>query len=87
VRPGLAVLRALAPKRLPRWLRAVGAQGATLNWAVASPAAVGACHASGAAVYVWTVNDAALANTLVESGIDGIITDDPRILAARSQPS
>jgi glycerophosphoryl diester phosphodiesterase len=87
VRPGLAVLRALAPKRLPRWLRAVGAQAATLNWAVASPAAVAACHASGAAVYVWTVNDAALANTLVESGIDGIITDDPRILAARSQPS
>lgn len=83
VRPGLAVLRALAPRRLPRWLRAAGAQAATLNWAVVSPAAVAACHASGAAVYVWTVNDPALAISLVESGIDGIITDDPRILAAR----
>ena len=83
VRPGLALLRALAPRRLPRWLRAAGAQAATLNCAVTSPAAVAACHASGAAVYVWTVNDPALAISLVESGIDGIITDDPRILAAR----
>jgi glycerophosphoryl diester phosphodiesterase len=80
VRPALAVLRALAPLRLPGWLRAAAAQAATLNAAVASPAAVAACHASGAAVYVWTVNDAALATTLVASGIDGIITDDPRIL-------
>jgi glycerophosphoryl diester phosphodiesterase len=87
VRPGLAVLRALAPRRLPRLLRAVRAQAATLNWAVASPAAVAACHASGAAVFVWTVNDAVLATTLVESGIDGIITDDPRILAPQVNAS
>jgi len=84
VRPTLAVLRALAPRRLPRWLRIAGAQAATLNWAVVSPAAVAACHRRGAAVYAWTVNEPALANTLVESGIDGIITDDPRILAPRS---
>jgi glycerophosphoryl diester phosphodiesterase len=81
VRPGLAALRAVLPRRLPRWLRAVDAHAATLNWAVVTPAAVAACHASGAAVYVWTVNERALANTLVETGIDGIITDDPRILA------
>jgi glycerophosphoryl diester phosphodiesterase len=81
VRPGLAALRAVLPRRLPRWLRAVEASAATLNWAVVTPAAVVACHASGAAVYVWTVNERALANTLVATGIDGIITDDPRILA------
>ena len=79
VRPGLAVLRALLPRRLPAWLRAAGASAATLNWAVVTPAAVEACHRAGAAVYVWTVNDAALANVLAESSIDGIITDDPRI--------
>jgi glycerophosphoryl diester phosphodiesterase len=81
VRPGLAVLRAVLPRRLPRWLRASDARFATLNWAVVTPAAVAACHAAGAGVYVWTVNERALASTLVESGIDGIITDDPRILA------
>ena len=77
VRAGLAVLRAALPRRLPRWLRSVEASAATLNAAVVSPAAIAACHGLGAAVYVWTVNDPELARTLVESGIDAIITDDP----------
>jgi glycerophosphoryl diester phosphodiesterase len=81
VRMGLAALRALLPRRLPGWLRAVDARAATLNWTVVTPAAVAACHDVGAAVYVWTVNEPALAKTLVESNIDGIIGDDPRILA------
>ncbi len=66
------------PRRLPRLLRAAGASAATLNWAVVTPAAIEVCHRLGVAVYVWTVNEPALATTLVESGIDGIITDDPR---------
>jgi len=81
VRLALAAMRALLPRRLPRWLRAVEASAATLNWAVASPAAVSVCHELGAAVYVWTVNDRARVKTLLESGIDGIITDDPGIFA------
>jgi glycerophosphoryl diester phosphodiesterase len=81
VRSGLAVLRARLPRRLPGWLERAGAQAATLNWAVVTPDAVAACHAVGAAVYVWTVNEPVLATTLVASGIDGIIMDDPRILA------
>ena len=87
VRPGLAALRSVLPWRLPRWLRAAGASAATLNWSVVSPAVVSACHRAGAAVYVWTVNEPALANTLVETGIDGIITDDPRILGRDSSRS
>lgn len=81
VRPALAVMRARLPHRLPGWLRAAGARAATLNWSVVTPAAVAACHELGVAVYVWTVNDRALADTLVAAGADGIITDDPRILA------
>jgi glycerophosphoryl diester phosphodiesterase len=81
VRSGLAVLRVALPRRLPRWLGSVGANAATLNWTVVTPAAIAACHRLGAAVYVWTVNDRAVARTLVESGIDGIITDDPGIVA------
>ena len=79
VRPGLAALRRALPRRLPRWLRAAEAQAATLNHAVVSRAAVEVCHGLGVAVYVWTVNEPALARTLAESDIDGIITDDPRI--------
>ena len=85
VRAGLAVMRAALPRRLPSRLRSVGASAATLNWAVVSPAAISVCHGLGAAVYVWTVNDPALAKTLVESGIDGIITDDPGIFAGETQ--
>jgi glycerophosphoryl diester phosphodiesterase len=80
VRAGLASLRAVLPYRLPRWLTAVDARAATLNWAVVTPAAIDACHRLGVAVYVWTVNEPEHARTLVESGVDGIITDDPRIL-------
>lgn len=82
--PGLAVLRALLPRRLPRWLRASGASAATLNAGVVSPAAVDVCHRLGVAVYVWTVNEPALARTLAGMGLDGIISDDPRIFTPGS---
>lgn len=79
VGPGLAAMRWALPRRLPRWLRAAGATGATLNWGVVTPRVIEICHDLGVAVLVWTVNDAGLAETLFESGIDAIITDDPRI--------
>jgi glycerophosphoryl diester phosphodiesterase len=80
LRPTLAVLRTLLPARLPRWLHASGALAATLNAAVVSPRAIEVCHRLDVAVYAWTVDEAALATSLVETGIDGIITNDPRIL-------
>jgi glycerophosphoryl diester phosphodiesterase len=85
LRPSLACLRALLPVRLPRLLGSVGARAATLNVAVVSPQAIRVCHRLGVAVFVWTVNERALARTLVESGVDGIITDDPRLVRPRLQ--
>lgn len=79
VRPTLAGLQRLLPPRLPRWLRRVGASAATLNWTVVSAAAIRRCHALGVAVFVWTVDDPALADRLTRLGADGIITNDPRI--------
>lgn len=87
VRTGLAALSLLLPRRLPPWLRAVEASAATLNWTVVTPAVVSACHAVGAAVYAWTVNEPEVVRALVETGIDGIITDDPRILASSALES
>ena len=78
VPPGRTAIRLLLPRRLPKWLDAVDATAVTLHWAVVTPAVVAACHGRGAAVYVWTVNDPRLARTLVETGADAIITDDPR---------
>jgi glycerophosphoryl diester phosphodiesterase len=84
VGPGLAAMRRALPRRLPRWLRAAGAVGATLNWGVVTEQVVETCHRLDVAVLVWTVNDAGLAKTLVGSGVDGIITDDPRIVPGGS---
>jgi len=83
VRAGLAAGRSALPARLPRLLRSVGASAATLDHRVVSKRAIEVCHGLGVAVIAWTVNEPALAISLVESGIDAIITDDPRIVPGR----
>jgi glycerophosphoryl diester phosphodiesterase len=73
------LLGRVLPRRLPRWLRATGATVAMLHWAVVSGRAIGRCHAHGAAVWAWTVNEPALLERLVALGVDGVISDDPRL--------
>jgi glycerophosphoryl diester phosphodiesterase len=70
------------PRRIRGLLRRAGAAAATLNYRVATPAVVDRCHGMGVAVFVWTVNDAALFRTVDELGVDGVITDDPAICRA-----
>jgi glycerophosphoryl diester phosphodiesterase len=73
------LLGRVLPPRLPRWLKATGASAAMLHYIVVSKAAVDRCHASGAAVWVWTVNEPELLERLVAVGVDGVISDDPRL--------
>ena len=82
VQAALLAGRLALPARLPQLLRSVGARAATLDHRVVSHRAVEVCHRLGVAVIVWTVNEPALATSLVESGIDAIITDDPGIVPA-----
>lgn len=70
------------PRRLPGLLERAQAIAATLHYSVASPEAIRVAHELGAAVYVWTVDDARLAQRLVDAGADGIITNDPRIFSS-----
>jgi glycerophosphoryl diester phosphodiesterase len=79
VRAALASIGASLPRRLPVLLARARASAATLHYSVASKAAIDQAHELGAAVYVWTVNDPRLAERLVGDGVDGIITNDPRI--------
>jgi glycerophosphoryl diester phosphodiesterase len=82
VQAALAAARLALPAQLPRLVRSVGAHAVTLDHRVVSHRAVEVCHRLGVAVVVWTVNEPALATSLVASGIDAIITDDPRIVPA-----
>ena len=82
VRGALASLGASLPRRLPALLARARAGAATLHHSIASAAAIDRAHQLGAAVYVWTVDDPALAEWLVRAGADGIITNDPRIFTA-----
>jgi glycerophosphoryl diester phosphodiesterase len=75
----LLVMRQSLPYRIDAWLRRSHASAATLHWAVVSPAAIERCHARGAAVLAWTVDDPKVCRRLTKAGIDGIITNDPRI--------
>ncbi|HEY3544325.1 MAG TPA: glycerophosphodiester phosphodiesterase [Gaiellaceae bacterium] len=78
--------RLVLPRRLAGWLRRAQAAGLTLKWTVLDHRVIDAGHVLGAAVLAWTVNDPARAKSLVEAGIDAIITDDPRIApGGRSQ--
>lgn len=79
VPPTVAALARVLPRRLARWLDATGARAAMLHYAVVSAAAVERCHAHGAAVWAWTVNSPDLAESLRALGVDGIVSDDPRI--------
>jgi glycerophosphoryl diester phosphodiesterase len=81
VRGALASMGSSLPRRLPALLERTRADAFTLHHSVASPEAIAGAHELGAAVYVWTVDDARLAQRLVDWGADGIITNDPRVFS------
>ena len=77
VHGGLAALRRVLPRRIEGMCARVGADVVTLHHSVVSPELLRRCPVP---VFVWTVDDAALARRLEELGVAAIITNDPRIL-------
>jgi glycerophosphoryl diester phosphodiesterase len=73
-------MRMALPYRLRTLVDEVSASALTLNYRVVTRDAVERCHELGVAVFAWTVNDREAAQRLDELGVDGVITDDPRIL-------
>jgi glycerophosphoryl diester phosphodiesterase len=78
---GVAALRSglpgrlLAPRFAGRWVRC-----AQIPVSLAKPALIGRAHDAGLAVHVWTVNDAKVMSSLLDLGVDGIMTDQTELL-------
>lgn len=81
VAAAVLALRQALPLRIGAWLERSGATVASLHYRLVSRAVVDRCHARGAAVFAWTVDRPASAARLVRVGADGIITNDPRLVA------
>jgi len=82
--PALAILtgyRALLPRRARRALSEGRFDAIMAHWRVLTPALVRAVAEGGGQLYVWTVDDARLIAKLTAMGVDGIITNDPRLFA------
>jgi glycerophosphoryl diester phosphodiesterase len=80
--PALAFLtgyRAMLPRRARSALREGRCDAIMAHWRVVTPALVRAVREGGGELYVWTVDDAARIAKLTAMGVDGIITNDPRL--------
>lgn len=79
-RAGAFSLRQVMPVRVPLLLRVARAGALSLHHALCSRAAVATSHRLGAPVVAWTVNDPAAVRRMVAAGVDGIVSDDPRMV-------
>src|SRR5581483_8184679 len=76
---GAAALRSALPLRIGRMVRSASANAAMLHFSVVSPRVVARCHALGVPVYCWTVDEEPLLRRMLACGVDGVISNDPRI--------
>jgi len=67
------------PGQAARRIRAGGAEAIMAHQILTSRRLVHAVHRAGGQVYVWTVDDARRIRALEALGVDGVITNDPRL--------
>ena len=73
------VWRARLPGQAAARIRAGGCEAVMAHQVLMSGRLVEAVHGAGGQVYVWTVDDARRIRALEELGVDGVITNDPRL--------
>jgi glycerophosphoryl diester phosphodiesterase len=82
--PALAILtgyRALLPRRARSALQSGRFDAIMAHWRVVTPALVRAVAEGEGLLYVWTVDDAEMIAKLTAMGVEGIITNDPRLFS------
>ena len=73
------VWRARLPGRAAARIRAGGCEAIMAHRILMSRRLIEAVHAAGGQVYVWTVDDSRSIRALEALGVDGVITNDPRL--------
>ena len=73
------LMRTRLPGQAAARIRAGGCEAIMSHQILASRRLVRAVHDAGGQVYVWTVDDAARIGALERMGVDGVITNDPRL--------
>jgi glycerophosphoryl diester phosphodiesterase len=82
--PALAMLtgyRAMLPRRVRTALKEGRFDAIMAHWRVVTRSLVRAVAEGGGELYVWTVDDARMIARLTAMGVDGIITNDPRLFS------
>jgi glycerophosphoryl diester phosphodiesterase len=79
---GLTAARAVTARRLPGMLRRAGATALMLQHRLVTPDAVARAHAVDTPVLAWTVDTRPDLDRVLAAGVDGVITNDPRLFAS-----
>jgi glycerophosphoryl diester phosphodiesterase len=73
------VMRARLPGQAAARIRARGCEAIMAHQILVGSRLVRSVHEAGGLLYVWTVDDAARIESLERMGVDGVITNDPRL--------
>jgi glycerophosphoryl diester phosphodiesterase len=75
----LAWGRRVLPRRAEAMLRAGRCEAVMAHHRLVTPALVGAIRRAGGQVYAWTVDEPERLRRMAALGVDGVITNDPRL--------
>jgi len=78
----MSAVRARLPARAARLIADAQIEAVMAHWLLVGPRLVSAVHRAGGRVFVWTVDDAERIARLSALGVDGVITNDPRLFVA-----
>lgn len=78
---GLASVRVRTPGQVRKGLQELSVDSVWAFFGVVTPRLVATVHDAGKKLNVWTVDDPKRIESLRELGVDGIVSNDPRLLA------